>query len=115
MERFVNSPKSGPAHALLFSPDGQQLITAGWDKMIRFWSLDGKLVRKIAAHDQPVCSLALSPDGNLLASGSSYLLTVKSRLQPAHLSGLDRLGAQRPANHHCRPEPQSARTKAVVL
>jgi WD40 repeat protein len=70
-----------------FSPDGRLLATGtgaapigaaadlrfpvGDDNTIRLWdAASGKLVRQIKGHDHAVASLAFSPDGRRLASGS---------------------------------------------
>src|SRR5437660_11288530 len=63
--------------ALAFSPDGQNLYAAGWDKVVRVWNLDrqGKFVPDEVAYRIPVGpglagainALAVSPEGNWLA------------------------------------------------
>jgi WD40 repeat protein len=76
-----------PAHAedvaaLIFTPDGDTLISASYDRTIKLWALNtGELLsilRKTTNNNRPhtlynhtnyVESLALSPDGRVLASG----------------------------------------------
>jgi WD40 repeat protein len=76
-----------PAHtedvaALIFTPDGDTLISSSYDRTIKLWALNtGELLsilRKATNNDRPhtlynhadwVESLALSPDGRVLASG----------------------------------------------
>jgi WD40 repeat protein len=54
--------------ALVFSPDGSILYSGGTDGSIRAWNLsDGKLLLHFSYKPQ-ADSLALSPDGELLAS-----------------------------------------------
>jgi hypothetical protein len=43
-------------------------VSAGADKVIRFWDEEGKVIRKIKA-DSAVECLAFSPDGKILAAG----------------------------------------------
>lgn len=55
-----------------FSPDGQTLATAGYDRVIRLWQVsDGKLLRSIAVHNGAVFDLAFDPTGTVLASASA--------------------------------------------
>jgi WD40 repeat protein len=54
--------------ALVFSPDGSTLYSSGTDGAIRVWSMgDGTLLNHFT-YKQQANSLALSPDGGLLAS-----------------------------------------------
>jgi WD40 repeat protein len=58
--------------ALLFTPDGKALISAGSDKLIRLWDPAlGREQRRISGHEAAVLSLSLTADGRTLASGSS--------------------------------------------
>ena len=60
---------------VLFTPDGRQLVSAGDDKVIRVWDLDGeRTVRTLRgqigdASRGKIYALALSPDATLLAAG----------------------------------------------
>ena len=61
----------GPLGAVRFAPDGAHLLTAGADKLIKVWSLDGwSVVNELRGHQNTVTCLAFSPDGKQLASGS---------------------------------------------
>jgi WD40 repeat protein len=54
--------------ALVFAPDGSILYSSGTDGSIRAWSMgDGTILNHFSYHQQ-ANSLALSPDGSLLAS-----------------------------------------------
>jgi WD40 repeat protein len=55
---------------LVLSPDGQTLVSAGDDQMIKFWSPQGKLKREFAGHRDRIWQLDLSPDGTTLLSAS---------------------------------------------
>ncbi len=54
--------------SVAFSSDGKTLVSGGDDKNIRFWDVaSGKELRRVA-HNKEVGTVALSPDGKLLAS-----------------------------------------------
>src|SRR5260370_42587956 len=63
--------------SLAFSPDGQTLYAAGFDKVVRVWKLqDGKFTLDKVSYRVPIGpglngainAIALSPDGTLLAA-----------------------------------------------
>jgi WD40 repeat protein len=56
--------------ALVFSPDGRRVASAGCDHAVVVHDADsGRLVRTLAGHRDKVLTLAWSPDGGRLASG----------------------------------------------
>jgi len=69
-----------PVRAVAFSPDRQFLATSGGDRAIKIWDMrnvrnaPGNAIRTqnmvVEAGDREIVSLAFSPDGQLLASGS---------------------------------------------
>jgi mono/diheme cytochrome c family protein len=66
---------AGKVNALLFSADGTMLFAAAGDAGLNGiayqWRVsDGSLVRKFEGHTDAVYALALSPDGQTLATGS---------------------------------------------
>ncbi|MDX2013398.1 MAG: serine/threonine-protein kinase [Myxococcaceae bacterium] len=61
----------GGVKALVASPDGATLYSAGVDRAVRAWNVSsGASVKVLEGHSQTVNALALSPDGATLFSGS---------------------------------------------
>lgn len=59
---------------LAFSPDGETLITAGYDDTLAWWPVAAEKpepARKVKAHEGWIRALAVSPDGKLLASAGN--------------------------------------------
>jgi RNA polymerase sigma factor (sigma-70 family) len=63
-----------PAVSLLFTPDHKSIISAGLDGTVRVWDREsGEGIRRFSAPGCALRSLALSPDGTLLAAGCDEL------------------------------------------
>jgi WD40 repeat protein len=65
----------GAVNSVLFSADGKSLFTASGENVIageaKQWNVaDGSLVRTFDGHKDILYSMALSPDGTILATGS---------------------------------------------
>jgi WD40 repeat protein len=58
---------SGPVRAVLFSPDGQRLYSAGQDQRVRSWeTISGKLLAQTEPLGAALTALASSREGNLI-------------------------------------------------
>ena len=58
-------------NALAFSSDGKTLISAGADKIVRFWELEtGEVRASLEKHTAPITSMSLAASGKLLATAS---------------------------------------------
>ena len=57
-------------YSVSWSPDGQTLASASYDKTVKLWSKQGKLLQTLTGHQEPVYSVSWSPDGQTLASAS---------------------------------------------
>ena len=56
-------------YGVAFSPDGQRLATAGYDRLIQLWDVEtGKVLNMLKGHNGAVFGIAFSPDGKVLAS-----------------------------------------------
>jgi len=56
-----------------FSPDGQTIATASYDKTVKLWNRDGSLRRTLEGregHTEAVMSVSFSPDGQMIATAS---------------------------------------------
>ncbi|MEH2271914.1 MAG: tetratricopeptide repeat protein [Nostoc sp.] len=55
-----------------FSPDGQIIASASYDKTVKLWKpADGTLFKTLKGHSDQVNSVTFSPDGKIIASGSA--------------------------------------------
>lgn len=53
-----------------FNPDGKTLASASWDKTVKIWQRDGKLLHTLRGHTDAAWSINYSADGKLLVSSS---------------------------------------------
>lgn len=57
-------------NAIVFSPDGQLLFTAGRDGIARLFDINGKELLQLATHQGEIADVAFSGIGNILLTGS---------------------------------------------
>ena len=69
-ERSALQIEGGTVDTLMFSPDGETLITGMLDGSIVLWDLtSGRRLGTLHGHAGPIMALALDPDDQTLASG----------------------------------------------
>ena len=62
----------GAVHAVAWTSDGKQLLTAGADKTVRLWNAaDGKPVKTLAQHAAAVQAMAVAPAQGLVTTASA--------------------------------------------
>ncbi|MEZ4726339.1 MAG: NB-ARC domain-containing protein [Caldilineaceae bacterium] len=70
--RTVLTGHSAGIYVATFSPDGQRLISGGAEAAIRIWEVaTGQPLHTLVGHQREVNTLAISPNGMVLATGES--------------------------------------------
>src|SRR5262249_227616 len=77
----VTQPQPSAVYCLAWSPDYKQIVSGSYDRSLKIWdAASGNLVREIKGYDEKaspkghrdgVLTVAFSPDGKFLVSGSS--------------------------------------------
>ncbi len=71
----------GSVACVAVSPDGRRIASGQDDHAVRIWdAATGRLLHVLLGHDEPIRSLAFSPDGRLLVSGAG----LPNRFGPPH-------------------------------
>jgi WD40 repeat protein len=69
-EKNYLSNHQGWVRSVEFSPDGQHILTASFDKTAILWDRQGRQIHKLAEHSDVLFSASFSPDGKLLVTTS---------------------------------------------
>ncbi|MEO0397329.1 MAG: TIR domain-containing protein [Cyanobacteria bacterium P01_A01_bin.137] len=59
----------GEVLSIVFSPDGQKIVSLGADESIRFWGLNEDFVSHSKVESEPVLTASYNPDGKIVATG----------------------------------------------
>src|SRR5262249_30196206 len=69
--KAVTNLHTAPVSAVLFTGDGQRIVSGGADKTVQVWGVADGVAKLKLTHDDAVTSLALSNDGNRVAAGAA--------------------------------------------
>lgn len=65
---------SGPITNVAVSPDGAMIVTLSADRLVRIWSISGRLIASLPGHTEYPTGLAYAPNGIYFASSGSELI-----------------------------------------
>jgi WD40 repeat protein len=68
---FVSERHDGEIFGCAFAPDGQTVLSAGWDGQLRYWNVaTGDRITSLKVSDKPLSACGFAPDGRSWLSGS---------------------------------------------
>jgi U3 small nucleolar RNA-associated protein 21 len=73
---FTNNIHTNDITALAFMPDARWLLTTSLDKTMRIWDIPSGQLIDVIEFDQAIITLAVSPNGDMLATGHTDALGV---------------------------------------
>lgn len=76
-EELVSTPGFRvPLRGVAFTPDGKQLVAGDLDGMVKVWDVENRWERSLASHGAQLYGVAVSPDGNTIASVGSETVRI---------------------------------------
>ena len=57
-------------HSVNFSSDGQMIVSASQDGVVRLWQRDGRLLSNLSGHSKNVTDVSFTPNSQMIASAS---------------------------------------------
>ncbi|CAF1316026.1 unnamed protein product [Rotaria sordida] len=73
---FINNTHTNEITSLIFMPDARWLLTTSLDKTMRIWDIPSGQLIDIMEFDQAITTLAISPNGDMLATGHTDALGI---------------------------------------
>ena len=68
---FLRLSEPDKIWAVALSPNGKTIATANQNGQVKLWTITGKLIQTIPAHNQKIWSMSFSPDGRTFATASA--------------------------------------------
>ncbi|MFS7915229.1 putative transcription factor WD40-like family [Helianthus anomalus] len=118
----AQDPSHGPINSVQFHRNGQLLLTAGLDKKLRFFQIDGKRnmkIQRIFLDDCPIRKASFTPDGSqVILSGRRkffYILDlVKAKTDKiGPLVGREEKSLESFESHRIRKQSLLSKTKGI--
>lgn len=78
VQKSIKDAHKGSIVTVQFSYDSQTIVSSGEDNMIKLWSRSGMLRSELSKGESPVYSIGWSLDNQVIALGSSKIITFKS-------------------------------------